>query len=33
VRRFHNLLWRTGTVPLAVLGQVVDDDVAVALKR
>jgi uncharacterized protein (DUF885 family) len=32
MKRFHNLLLRTGTVPLAVLGQVVDDDVAVALK-
>jgi uncharacterized protein (DUF885 family) len=33
MKRFHNLLLRTGTVPLTVLGQVVDDDVAVALKR
>ncbi len=33
MQRFHNLLLRTGTVPLTVLGQVVDDDVAAALKR
>lgn len=28
LRRFHDLLLRTGTVPLAVLGQVVDADIA-----
>lgn len=28
MKKFHNLLLRTGTVPLAVLGQVVDADIA-----
>jgi uncharacterized protein (DUF885 family) len=30
MKKFHNLLLRTGTVPLAVLKQVVDDDIASA---
>jgi uncharacterized protein (DUF885 family) len=30
MKKFHNLLLRTGTVPLAVLGQVVDADIAAA---
>ncbi|MGO9425082.1 MAG: DUF885 domain-containing protein, partial [Steroidobacteraceae bacterium] len=33
MKKFHNLLLRTGTVPLAVLGQVVDADIAETLKR
>ena len=33
MKRFHTLLLRTGTVPLAVLGQVVDADIAETLKR
>jgi uncharacterized protein (DUF885 family) len=33
LKEFHNLLLRTGTVPLAVLGQVVDVDIATTLKR
>jgi uncharacterized protein (DUF885 family) len=33
VQRFHDLLLRTGTVPLAVLGQVIDADIAAALKQ
>jgi uncharacterized protein (DUF885 family) len=33
MQRFHNLLLRTGTVPLAVLGQVVDADIAAAFKQ
>jgi uncharacterized protein (DUF885 family) len=32
MKRFHDLLLRTGTVPLAVLGQVVDADIAATLK-
>jgi uncharacterized protein (DUF885 family) len=32
LKRFHDLLLRTGTVPLAVLGQVVDADIATTLK-
>jgi uncharacterized protein (DUF885 family) len=31
MKRFHNLLLRTGAVPLAVLGQVVDADIATTL--
>ncbi len=33
MKQFHNLLLRTGTVPLAVLRQVVDADIAETLKR
>lgn len=33
MKQFHNLLLRTGTVPLMVLGQVVDADIAATLKR
>jgi uncharacterized protein (DUF885 family) len=33
MKKFHNLLLRTGTVPLAVLGQVVDADIAATLKQ
>ena len=33
MKKFHNLLLRTGTVPLAVLGQVVDADIAAELKQ
>ena len=33
MKKFHNLLLRTGTVPLAVLGQVVDADITETLKR
>ena len=33
MKEFHNLLLRTGTVPLAVLGQVVDADIAATLKQ
>ena len=33
MKQFHNLLLRTGTVPLAVLGQVVDEDIAATLKH
>jgi len=33
MKKFHNLLLRTGTVPLAVLRQVVDADIAETLKR
>jgi predicted aspartyl protease len=32
MKKFHNLLLRTGTVPLAVLKQVVDTDIAATLK-
>jgi uncharacterized protein (DUF885 family) len=32
MKKFHDLLLRTGTVPLAVLGQVVDADIAATLK-
>jgi len=32
MQKFHNLLLRTGTVPLAVLRQVVDADIAETLK-
>ena len=33
MKKFHNLLLRTGTVPLAVLSQVVDADIAITLKE
>ncbi len=33
MKKFHDLLLRTGTVPLAVLGPVVDADIAETLKR
>jgi uncharacterized protein (DUF885 family) len=33
MKSFHNLLLRTGTVPLAVLGQVVDADIAATSRR
>jgi uncharacterized protein (DUF885 family) len=33
LKEFHNLLLRTGTVPLAVLAQVVDADIATKLKK
>jgi uncharacterized protein (DUF885 family) len=33
MKRFHDLLLRTGTVPLAVLGTVVDADIASALRH
>jgi hypothetical protein len=32
MKRFHDLRLRTGTVPLAVLGQVIDADIAATLK-
>jgi uncharacterized protein (DUF885 family) len=33
MKRFHDLLLRTGTVPLAVLSQVIDVDIAATLKQ
>jgi uncharacterized protein (DUF885 family) len=33
MKRFHNLLLRTGTVPLAVLSRVVEADIAATLKQ
>jgi uncharacterized protein (DUF885 family) len=33
MKRFHDLLLRTGTVPLAVLGQAVDADIATTLRH
>ncbi len=33
LKEFHNLLLRTGTVPLAVLAQVVDADIAAKVKK